>query len=59
MRVLNLEKSAMCVVVSAKKHIVVDATLLDKETILTALNVKGMFGDDVENKIKSIGGRLF
>ena len=56
MRVLNMESAAMVVVLSAKKHIVVDATLLDKESILTALNVKGMYGDDLEAKIRSIGG---
>ncbi len=45
----------MCVILSAKKHIMVDKTLLDKEAILTALHLQGMFGDSVEARIKEFG----
>ena len=36
----------------------VDKTLLDKEAILAALNLKGMFSDSVEQRIKAIGSRF-
>ena len=48
----------MCVILSAKKHIIVDKTLLDKEAILAALNLKGMFSNKVEERIKAIGSTL-
>ena len=50
-----MELCEMCVILSAKNHILVDKTLVDKESILANLNLKGMAGDDVEDKIKSIG----
>ena len=59
LRALNVEHSRMCVILSAKKHIIVDQSLLDKEAILAALNLKGMFSNRVEEKIKAIGSMYF
>lgn len=58
LRAVHVERCSMCVILSAKKKIMVDQTLLDKETILTNLNVKGMSCGDVEERIKSIGGLI-
>ncbi len=59
LRALSMELCDMCVILSAKNHILVDKTLVDKESILANLNLKGMSGDDVEDKIKSIGSKNY
>ena len=44
----------MCVVLTAGKPTLVDQTAVDKEAVLTTLNIRGMFEEHLEQQIKSL-----
>ena len=52
---VNVNHCAMCGILSAGSRMLVDQTLVDKESILTTLNIKGMFGKHLHRQLKSFG----
>ena len=54
---MNAGQCAMCVVMAAGKAVKVDHTSVDMDAILTTLNIRSMFGDNMEDRIRSIGGK--
>ena len=56
LRAVNISRCSMCVIMTTGGHINVDQTLIDNEAILTTLTIKSMFGVNLENRIRAVGG---